>query len=158
MIALPGTTINGTAIIRRMQKTGRPSSKPRPFATRAQSDNSGGSMKQLRWLVCLIVIALLGGCAMAQTPTGTRQGLVTDKTGAAIQGASITIIRTATNEARNTVTDSAGRYSVPFVEPSTYTVVVDAKGFRSAKQENILVQVTETRPVDFKLDVGTVSQ
>jgi hypothetical protein len=115
-------------------------------------------MKQLRWLVCLIAIAFLGGSAMAQTPTGTIQGLVTDKTGAAIQGASITIIRTATNEARNTVSDSAGRYSVPFVEPGTYTVAVDAKGFRSAKQENILVQVTETRPVDFKLDVGTVSE
>jgi len=115
-------------------------------------------MKQLRWLVCLIAIAFLGGSAMAQTPTGTIQGLVTDKTGAAIQGASITIIRTATNEARNTVTDTAGRYSMPFVEPGTYTVGVNAKGFRSAKQENVLVQVTETRPVDFNLGVGTISE
>lgn len=115
-------------------------------------------MKNVRWFVCLIAIAFLGVFATAQTPTGTVQGLVTDKTGAAIQGASITITRTTTNEARKTATDSGGRYSIPFVEPGTYSVSVEAPSFRSAKQDNILVQVSETRPVDFKLEVGSVTQ
>ena len=114
-------------------------------------------MKQIRWILCLTAIALLGVFAPAQT-TGTIQGLVTDKTGAVVQGATITIVLTTTNQERGTTADSAGRYSIPFVQPGNYTVSVDAKGFRSAKQENILVQVAETRPVDFKLEVGTVSQ
>jgi hypothetical protein len=115
-------------------------------------------MKQLRWIFYLTTIALVGVFAPAQTPTGTIQGLVTDKTGAVVQGASITIVLTTTNEERQTTADSAGRYVIPFVQPGNYTVTVEAKGFRSAKQDNILVQVSETRPVDFKLDVGTVSQ
>ena len=43
-------------------------------------------MKQIRTAICLIAIAFLGVFAMAQTPTGTIQGVVTDKTGAAVQG------------------------------------------------------------------------
>ena len=46
-------------------------------------------MKEIRKVICLIAVAFLGVFAMAQTPTGTIQGVVTDKTGAAIQGASI---------------------------------------------------------------------
>jgi hypothetical protein len=115
-------------------------------------------MKQLRSFVCLIAIAFLGVFVTAQTPTGSIQGLVTDKTGAAVQGASITIVQTTTNGTRNTTSDSSGRYLIPFVEPGIYNVNVEAKGFRSAKQVNILVQVTETRPVDFKLEVGSVNQ
>ena len=65
-------------------------------------------MKQLRWIFCLTAIAFLGVFASAQTPTGTIQGLVTDKTGAVVQGASITAVLTTTNEQRNTTTDSCG--------------------------------------------------
>jgi hypothetical protein len=115
-------------------------------------------MKRIRWFIRLAAVALLGVFAVAQTPTGTVQGSVTDSTGAAIQGASITIVRTATNETRVVSSDSAGRFTIPFVQPGSYTVTVAASGFRSAKQENIVVEVAGTRPVDFKLDVGTVSQ
>jgi outer membrane receptor protein involved in Fe transport len=59
---------------------------------------------------------------------------------------------------RKTGTDSEGRFVIPFVDPGTYTVTVEAPGFRPAKQDNILVEVASTRPVDFKLDVGTVTQ
>ena len=108
--------------------------------------------------ICLIAIAVLGVFASAQTPTGTIQGVVTDKTGAAVQGASVTVIRTTTNETKMSTTDSAGRYSFVFVEPGVYNVSAEAKGFRAARQDNVLVQVTETRPVNFTLEVGAVAQ
>ena len=114
-------------------------------------------MKQMRLLTCLIAIAVMGFLASAQTPTGTIQGTVTDQTGAAVQGASVTIIRTTTNEQRKTATDSGGRYQIPFVDPGSYNVSVEATGFQAAKQNNVLVQVTETRPVNFKLAVGGAS-
>jgi hypothetical protein len=115
-------------------------------------------MKQIRTTICLIAIAFLGVFASAQTPTGTIQGVVTDKTGAAVQGASVTVIRTTTNETKTSTTDSAGRYSFVFVEPGVYNVTAQASGFRAAKQDNVLVQVTETRPVNFSLEVGAVAQ
>jgi hypothetical protein len=115
-------------------------------------------MRLLHRFHCLIALAFLGVFAYAQTPTGIIQGSVTDKTGAAVQGATITITKTATSEQRTTKTDSAGRYNIPFVEPGTYNVSVSAPTFRTAQQENILVQVTETRAVNFVLEVGTVTQ
>ena len=66
-------------------------------------------MRLKQWFNSLIVLAFLGVFAHAQTPTGTIQGLVTDKTGAAVQGATITITKTTTNEQRQSTTDSAGR-------------------------------------------------
>ena len=48
-------------------------------------------MQQIRWFVGLIAIACLGGLAMAQTPTGTIQGSITDSTGATIPGATVTV-------------------------------------------------------------------
>ncbi len=115
-------------------------------------------MKHIRTLICLIAVVCLGVFATAQTPTGTIQGVVTDKTGAAIQGASVTIVRTTTNEVHQTTTDVVGRYTFVFVEPGNYNITADAKGFKPAKEDNVLVQVTETRPVNFKLEVGGQTQ
>src|SRR5579859_7101886 len=108
--------------------------------------------------ILLSAIVCLAVFANAQTPTGTIQGVVSDRTGAAIQGAIVNITKNTTNEMRQTTTDSAGRYIIPFVAPGMYTVAVEVRGFKSGKQDNVLVQVTETRPVNFKLDVGGVTQ
>jgi hypothetical protein len=93
----------------------------------ANSDISGGNMKQIRSLFCLIAIAFLVVFAVAQTPTGTIQGTVTDKTGAVVQGASISIVKTTTNEEHHATSDSAGRYTFVFVEPGNYNVTVEVR-------------------------------
>lgn len=115
-------------------------------------------MRLMQWIYSGITLAFLGIFAYAQSPTGTLQGVVLDKTGAAISAATITITKTTTNEQRQTVTDSGGRFNIPFVEPGTYNITASAKGFRESAQQNVLVQVTETRALTFSLDVGTVSQ
>jgi hypothetical protein len=115
-------------------------------------------MKQLHWLFSIVAIAILGATALAQTPTGTVEGLVTDNTGAVVAGATVTITRAATGEQRATITDAGGRFTIPFVEPGTYSVLVGAKGFKTAREDGVLVQVAETRPVDFKLEVGGITQ
>jgi Carboxypeptidase regulatory-like domain/TonB dependent receptor len=115
-------------------------------------------MRLQHWFHSLIVLAFLGVVAQAQTPTGIIQGLVTDKTGAAVQGATITITKTTTNEQRQTTSDSGGRFNIPLVEPGTYNVAASATGFRRSEQQNVLVQITETRAVNFVLEVGTVTQ
>jgi hypothetical protein len=115
-------------------------------------------MKSIRSIVCLIAIAYLGIFALAQSPTGTIQGVVTDKTGAAVQGATITIVRTTTNAVHKAATDASGRYTFVFVEPGVYNISAEAASFQVAKQNGVLVQVTETRPVNFKLEVSGVTQ
>lgn len=143
----------------RCKRRGRlPSGRPIPFGNACAKRQFRRQHEANKLVYLADRNRLSRGLRHGAEPTGSIQGLVTDKTGAAVQGATITIVRTSTNETRNTTTDSGGRYLIPFVQPGNYTVTVDGKGFRSAKQENILVQVSETRPVDFKLDVGTVSE
>ena len=115
-------------------------------------------MKYLHWLFCMLAVVCLGGVAAAQTPTGTVQGSVTDSTGAVVPGAAVTVNKAATNETRTATTDSQGRFTIPFVNPGVYSITVEAKGFKTAKLQEILVQVAETRPVDFRLEVGSLTQ
>lgn len=106
----------------------------------------------------LLLIALYSMGAAAQTPTGTIEGLVTDKTGAVVPGATITIVQNATSSTRSTTADAAGRYVIPFVLPGVYLVKVEANGFRSAQQANVVVEVAGSRPINFQLEVGSVTQ
>ena len=98
-----------------------------------------------------------GSVAFAQSPTGTIRGTVIDPTGAQVAGATITLTNLATNASQTATTDNAGRYILNFVPPGTYTETVSAAGFRTAKQNNIIVEMAVDRPVDFKLEVGLVS-
>src|ERR1700677_4244965 len=108
------------------------------------------------FLAALLTINL--GCvAFAQSPTGTIRGTVLDPTGAEVGGATITLTNLATNTSQTATTDKAGRYILNFVPPGTYTETASVAGFRTAKQNNIIVELAVETPVDFKLQVGTVS-
>ena len=95
---------------------------------------------------------------VSQTPTGTIQGVVTDPGGSAIAAASVTITDASTNENRAAVTDSGGRYQVPFIPPGTYSVTVVAPGFRSATQTGLHVEVASSNTADFAMSVGQASE
>jgi hypothetical protein len=115
-------------------------------------------MKYLRWFFSIFAIACLGASAFAQTPTGTLEGLVTDSSGAVVPGATITATQGSTGEQHTTTTDGSGRFTIPFVEPGIYSVSVGAKGFKTSQESGVVVQVAETRPVDFRLEVGNLTQ
>lgn len=112
-------------------------------------------MKNILFVACLFLLAAVG---FAQSPTGTIRGTVSDASGAVIGGATISIQNAQTNETKTTTSDSAGRYIVNFVQPAIYTVTATARGFQPQKQNNVVVQVSVGRPVDFALNVGKVSE
>lgn len=112
-------------------------------------------MRKLRFLASLLMLAPL---ALAQSPTGTLQGTVVDQQGASVFGATVTVTSKATGTAKNATTDSSGRYEMPFLLPDTYRIVVGAKGFRSVAQEDVVVQVSQTRVVNFTLTVGAATE
>ena len=77
-------------------------------------------------LLCLAVLCLSNALpAWAQsTSTGTVAGSVTDPSGAVVPGATVTLTDTATNIARATTTNGAGRYIYVDVNPGTYNMAV----------------------------------
>ncbi len=108
-------------------------------------------------LICTLFSILLIVPLGAQT-SGEITGEVKDGTGASVPGATVTATNVATNAARNTNTTAAGFYAFPSLGPGTYTVKVEAPGFRSAQRTNIELQVQQTARVDFTLEVGQVNE
>lgn len=106
----------------------------------------------------VMYLFILASIGFAQSPTGTIRGTVTDSSGAVVHGASISITNVQTNEARTAISDDSGRYIVNFVQPAVYSVTASASGFETQKQNNVVVQVSVGRPVDFVLNVAKLSE
>jgi hypothetical protein len=96
--------------------------------------------------------------ANAQTFRGTILGTVTDSSGAAISGATVTVKNTGTGLVRTVTTDNDGNYSTPELPIGTYSVTVEKPGFKIGVVNGISVEVSTERRADVVLQAGDVSQ
>jgi len=113
--------------------------------------------------VCLVqrtalMIPLLAAflpAAYAQVSASIK-GMVTDASGAAVPGVSVTIKNVETGTVRSSVTDDAGRYLVLALHVGEYEVRIARAGFRDAVRSGILLVVGQEASVDLQLQIGTV--
>src|ERR1700704_966874 len=82
------------------------------------------------FLAVLSLPASIRGQAVA---TGTISGQVTDASGAAVVGATITLTDSSQGVVRTTTANDEGRYVLVNVPPGTYTLAVNKTGFRATK-------------------------
>ena len=108
-------------------------------------------------LLCLFALSPASLHAQSAT-TGLVTGVVTDPSHATVPGAIVTLERKATNTVQTTVTDSAGSYIFPAVEPGEYTVKITAKGFRASVVNQVKVEVLKSSSVNITLEVGSTSE
>ncbi len=87
-----------------------------------------------------IFLAVCSG-ASAQVTGGTISGSVTDPSGSAVPGASVSILNRAKGESRTATSNDNGFYSVPNLTPGNYDVMVSLAGFKTALQNNLILQV-----------------
>lgn len=95
---------------------------------------------------------------LAAQTFGEITGTITDSTGAAAAGASVTLLNTATSQARKVDTNEAGSYTIPFVPPGVYEVRVQRDGFKSVMRSDVRVQVADSVRVNFTIEVGSVTE
>ena len=110
-----------------------------------------------RMALLLLTIAASLLPVAAQT-FGEITGTITDSTGAAAAGASVTLLNTATSQARKVETNEAGNYTIPFVSPGVYEVRVQRDGFKSVTRPDVRVQVADSVRVNFTIEVGNVTE
>ena len=67
-------------------------------------------------------------------------------------------MNSATGVERRTVTNELGLYSVPLLQPGTYTLRVTHQGFRPVVQESVTLEVDQRAEANFRLEVGAVSE
>jgi len=111
-----------------------------------------------------VFFAILMACLFAavsgyaQTGTTSVRGTVTDKTGALIAGAKVTIVNAAQALHRETATDGTGGYDFLALAPGSYVLTIEAKGFRRFEQKNLQLQVNLPGTVNATLEVGSASE
>ena len=115
--------------------------------------------KTLRTALVLALFAcasfLINVPASAQSVYGSIFGTVSDKTGAVISGATITVTDVAKGTVVNVISNDSGDYSVPHLIPDTYDLKVVAKGFKPFEAKGISVSADTAPRVDPTLDVGS---
>ena len=95
--------------------------------------------------------------ARAQAVYGSLVGNVTDTSGGAIPGATVTATQTQTNLRREVVTNESGAYSIPNIPSGTYEVVVTVAGFQTFTARDVTVTNRDVR-VDARLGLGTLEE
>ena len=114
-----------------------------------------------RPLLCLlsaIIFAFGVSSVHSQVLYGTVIGDVTDSSGAAIEGATIIISNIGTGQNRESVSDTAGRYSVGTLVPGLYGITVTKPGFRTMTRDRLQVSANAVSRVEFELDLGQVTE
>src|SRR5436853_2444061 len=104
----------------------------------------------------LAFVLALTGLAYAQGTTGTINGRIVDPQGLAVPGATVTV--TGPQGARTTVTDSTGRFTVPFLIPGTYNVKAELQGFKTIEQNNVTVRLEQTVDLPLTMQVGGLTE
>ena len=108
-------------------------------------------------VLAVLMCAAVGGL-FAQNPTATLVGTVRDASGAVVVNAALEVRNTDTDETRKAVTDEKGEFTVPNLVPGPYEVTIAKGGFRTVRETNIELQIDQVARLDFKLEVGAISQ
>src|SRR6202043_1275682 len=109
-------------------------------------------------LLIVAVLLFFPRFVSAQIDTGSVVGVVSDPSGAAIPGATVTLSNEASGVSRSVTTNGDGEYQFAAVIPGTYSVQATAQNFESAVSTHIEIDVQSRPAINFALKVGTSSQ
>jgi hypothetical protein len=106
----------------------------------------------------IVALCVLPSCLLAQVNQARMLGTVADQSGGVIVGATVTITDVQKNVSRTLTTDSAGEYVAPNLDPDTYAIRVESKGFKTFTREGMQLGVGQDARVDVALEPGEQTQ
>jgi hypothetical protein len=112
----------------------------------------------IQLLAAICSMLLLALPAAAQSTAGRMLGTVTDQSGAAVSGATVVVTDVQRGASRTLTTDDSGDYVAPDLQPGTYKIRVESKGFKTAERPNVVIEVATDVRADFSLQPGQVSE
>jgi hypothetical protein len=112
-----------------------------------------------RLLFSLLVAMLLSTPALAQSITGTVSGIVTDTNGAASPGATVSLTGEQKADSRGATTNDSGRFNFAAVQPGSYNLRIEQKGFQVHEQKGVVLSANENLALgELKLQPGQVAE
>jgi hypothetical protein len=116
------------------------------------------SRKFTNGLLGFVVLLLVSVSACLAQSTATLSGTVTDPSGAVVPGAKVIVHSLATGAERALVTDDAGLYVAPSMEPGDYQVQAIAQGFSQYTVKKVTLQVDQRVTVNMALAVSSAGE
>ena len=109
------------------------------------------------WFLLVVPCLVLPRGIFAQQTLGGITGQVTDASGAAVAGATVTAVGDQTALTRITTSNSEGVYTLVNLPIGTYSIGIVSQGYETQKFPGILVQADRTATVNAVLKIGQVS-
>jgi hypothetical protein len=107
-------------------------------------------MISLLWSVlCVVLVCVVPVLAQTQSDIS---GVIHDASGAVIPGVSITVTNPATNFARSVISNEAGVYNFPGLQPGRYNIKVELAGFRTITQNPYVLGNIYRRRTPYSLE------
>lgn len=104
------------------------------------------------------LIFALATCSWGQLERSSVEGTITDASGAAVVGASVTVTAQSTNVSSPTVTNQSGYFQVIGLLPGKYSIRVQSAGFAAVESQNVEATAGQLVRFDAVLQVGTTQQ
>ena len=114
--------------------------------------------KSVSIVVVIGCLTLAAVSVWGQGTTSRITGVVTDKSGAVVSGATVTVTNEGTNTVYHTTDSQTGIYAVDSLQVGTYTVEVDAPGFKKFVAKGNVLSIGVPTTVNAQLEVGATSE
>jgi len=106
----------------------------------------------------VLMLFVVAGLCYGQNNDASLSGTVTDTTGAAIPGATLTLTNQATGLSRTANSDATGGYNITAVSPGTYNLSASAAGFKTTIHKGIQLTISQAGTVNIQLPPGAKDQ
>ena len=115
-------------------------------------------MRAVSRIIVLVALIVVPGLVFGQSTFGTIEGRVLDATGAALPGATVTVVYVKTAVQRSTVTNEQGLYRALNLNPGEHDLTVELQGFKTVLYKKVQVENGQTVTINVKMEVAGVSE
>src|SRR6266576_4177777 len=109
-------------------------------------------------MLCGTALLLSLAASLPGQTSGEIAGDVRDPSGSVMAGADVKATNKGTGVERATVTNDAGLYNFPNLQPGVYDVTVSKSGFQTMSRTDLTLQVQQVARVDFAMQIGQTTQ
>ena len=124
----------------------------RPFA------KSSKLLRSFLYLILTTCFLLLSARSASAQNTADVVGTITDSSGAILPGATVTITNVGTNVSQTTKSNESGNYTFNLLQVGTYSIKVEANGFKTFAAPNVTLASGDRARVDAQMALGDVTQ
>ena len=117
--------------------------------------NARFAVAALLWVV--VPPAMMPAVADAQTSEATISGVVTDATGGALPGVTVTAIHGQTGQRHSVTTNAEGFFAIRPLPIGPYVAEAELSGFQKYRREGLTLTTGATVPVDISLSIGELT-